>query len=214
MLTSLVIDTLTTYIPFRLLRPVHPTHHTSPPKGAVSNRSIINDFGVRLWTSALAAAIYGVIVYTSFHTWLPVHLVLHFDGLRDLSAAHSAALPYLIASSFPIGYAAREFIFTPATGARPDLADIRAKAFNPETASLLETLWYNVWGFSKRTRTIIQRTATLVAVVGAHTWLQVFVTIEGAEMYGAAGWAGIWAAAAALTGAAYWWVANVEGVSN
>ncbi|KAI4134529.1 MAG: hypothetical protein LQ347_001452 [Umbilicaria vellea] len=214
MLTSLVIDILTTYIPFRLLRPVHPTHHTSPPKGAVANRSIINDFGVRLWTTALAAAIYGVVVYTSFYTWLPVHLVLYFDGLRDISAAHSAALPYLIASSFPIGYAAREFIFTPATGARPDLGDIRAKAFNPETASLRETLWYNVWGFSKRTRTIIQRTATLVAVAGTHTWLQVFVTVEGTEFYGAAGWAGIWSAAAALTGSAYWWVANVDEVSN
>ena len=143
-----------------------------------------------------------------------MHLVIYFDGLRDISAAHSAALPYLIASSLPIGYAAREFIFTPATGARPDLGDIRAKAFNPETATLMETVRYNVWGFSKRTRTLVKRTATLVAVAGAHAWLQVYVTIEGAEGYGAAGWAGVWATAAALTGAAFWWVADVEGLSN
>ena len=40
------------------------------------------------------------------------------------------------------------------------------------------------------------------------------MTVEGTEAYGAAGWAGVWAAAAAATGGAYWWVANVEGVSN
>ena len=214
MLASLTIDVLTTYIPFRLLRPISPIHNLEAPKAAVSNRSVINDIPVRIYTTVLAAGIYGVIVFGSFGTWLPVHLVLHFEGLRDISAAHSAALPFLILSFLPAGYAAREFLFTPATGAKRDLGDIKNLAFNPETATLWETVRYNLWGYSKRTRTMIQRTATLVMVSGLNTMLQTFVTVEGSEFYGAAGWSGVWALAAALTGTVFWWVGDVEGVTN
>ncbi len=190
------------------------THSLHAPKGSVANRSIINDIPVRALTTLLAAGIYGVLVYGSYSTWLPVHLVVYFDGLRDISTAHTAALPFLIASFIPVGYAAREFLFAPATGARLNLGDIRARAFNPATATLGETVMYNLWGYSKRTRELIKRTATLVAVSGFNTWLQTFVTVEGVESYGAAGWAAVWAGAAALTGLMYAWVGDVEGVTN
>jgi len=211
MLASLIIDVLTTYIPFRLLRDMSPTHSTNPPKGSVANRSIINDLGVRFFTTLLAACIYAVTVYASFCTWLPVHLVVHFDGLRDVSPAHNAALPFLIASSLPIGYAAREFLFTPATGARPGLDDIKAKAFNPASASLLETIKYNVH-VQKRTRILLKRTTILIAATAIHTWLHTYVTLEGSEYWGALGWSGLWAGAAALTGIAFWWITDVDEV--
>ena len=211
---SLFIDVLTTYVPFSLLRPLSPTHDAEAPKAAVSNRSVINDIPIRLYTTILAAGIYGVVVYGSFSTWLPVHLVIYFDGIRDISGAHSAALPFLIMSFLPVGYAAREFLFTPATGAKRDLEDIKNLSFNPVTATLSETVQYNVWGHSKRTRTLIKRTATLVAVSGLNTWVQIYFTIEGTEGYGAAGWAGVWATAAALTGVLFWWVGDVDGISN
>lgn len=214
MISCLTIDALAAYIPFSLLRDVSATHRSRAPKDAVSNQSVINDLSVRIYTSLLAAGIYSVVVFGSFGSWLPVHLIIHFDGIRDISAAHSAALPFLILSFFPLGVAAREFLFTTATGAKPDAHDGKVASFNPETATLGETVWYNIWGHSKRTRTLIQRTVTLVAVTGFHTWLQTFVAIEGAESYGAAGWSGIWAVAATATGMAYWWVGDVEGVSN
>lgn len=214
LIASLIIDTISTYIPFRYLRPLSPTHNPEAPKGAVSNRSILNDLPVQLYTTLLAAGIYGVVVYSSFKTWLPVHLVLYFDGIKDISAAHDAALPFLILAFTPLGYAARAFLFTPATGAKRDLGDIRNLAFNPETATLAETIKYNVWGYSKRTRTLIKRTATLAAVTYIYTYLQVYGTVEGTEGYGAAGWACVWATAAALTGAIFWWVGDVSGVSN
>lgn len=214
MISCLTIDALTAYIPFSLLRDVSATHQPGAPKGAVSNRSIINDLSIRIYTSLLAAGIYGVIVFGSFGSWLPVYLIIHFDGIRDISAAHSAALPFLICSFLPLGLAAREFLFTTATGARPDAHDRKVASFNPETATLGETIMYNIWGHSKRTRTLIQRTATLVSVTAFHTWLQTYVAIEGTEGYGAAGWSGIWAVAATATGVAYWWVGDVEGVSN
>ena len=215
MASCLFIDVLTTYLPFRLLREESPTHSVeASKKGLVSNRSVINDLTVRIYTAFLAAGIYAVVVFGSFGTWLPVYLVTHFDGIRDISAAHSAALPFLIVSFVPTGYAAREFLFTAATGAKPDAYDKELARFNPTTATLSETIMYNLWGYSKRTRTLIIRTATVAIAGGLHTWLQTFVAIEGAEGFGAAGWSLVWAVGAALTGAAYWWVGDVEGISN
>lgn len=213
-LTCLTIDTLSTYIPFRLLRNPSATHRSVTPKDTVANRSVINDTSVRIYTSVLAAAIYGVVVFGSLGSWLPLYLVLHFDGLRDISAAHSAALPKLIGLSLPVGHAAREFIFTPSTGSRPDSFDDRIALFNPEIATLRETFLYNVWGYSKRTRTLIKRTLTLAAVTGVHNWLQTYIAIEGTESFGAAGWSAVWALAAVVTGTAFWWVGDVEGISN
>ena len=214
MLATLSVDVLATYIPFRLLRNVSPTHLTEVPKGAVANRSLLTDSMIKVFTVILPASIYAVVVFGSFGSWLPVYLVIHFDGLKDISAAHSAALPYLMMSFLPVGYAAREFLFTPTIGAKRGLGDIKGSAFNPETASLSETVYYNIWGYSKRTKSLIQRTGTLVAIGSFNTWLQTYVTIEGAEGYGAAGWASVWALAATITGAAFWWIGDVEGVSN
>ncbi|KAI9703610.1 MAG: hypothetical protein M1836_007380 [Candelina mexicana] len=208
-ITSLAIDILSTYIPFRLLRPLSPTHNIEAPKAAVSNRAIINDLPVRTYTTLLAAGIYSVVVYGSYYSWLPVYLVTHFDGMRDISAAHSAALPYLLASFVPVGYAAREFLFTPSTGSQSNRGDAVSSAFNPESATLGETVKHNLWDYPKRTQVIIGRTATLVAVTGFNTWIRTYASIEGSEIYGAAGWAGVWAAGAATTGVALWWVGDV-----
>jgi len=189
-------------------------HTAEAPKGAVSNRSIINDWEVSVYNSLLAAGIYGLVVYGSFVTWLPVYLVTHFNGIRDISATHEASLPLLMASFIPIGIAAKSFLFTPATGAARNLNDIKTVAFNPQTATLWETIWYNVWGYSKRTRIMIKRTATLAIFCFLNTWLQVAATVEGAELLGAIGWASVWATAAILTGTVFWWVGHVDGVSN
>ncbi|MCJ1315627.1 hypothetical protein MMC15_000947 [Xylographa vitiligo] len=214
LLTKLALDMAAIYVPFRIFRPLKATHAVEAPKGTVSNRSVINDWEVSVYNSLLAAGIYGLTVYSSFMTWLPMHLVIHFEGLRDISGAHEARLPFLIASFIPVGIAAKSFLFTPATGAKRDLGDIRQLAFNPETATLMETVEYNLWGYSKRTRVMIARTATLAALTFMNTWYQVALTVEGAESVGAAGWAGVWATAAVLTGTVFWWVGHVDGVSN
>jgi len=205
---------LAAYLPFRLLKVSSSIHNIKTPKGVAANRSVINDFGVQASTSVFAAGIYGVIVLASYGTWLPEYLINHFDGIRDISVLHNANFPWLVASYVPIGFAAKMFIFTPSTAAKPDAYDKEIARFNPETAALGETVIYNLWGYSKRTRTVIKRTATIVAVGGLHTWLQTYVVVEGAEGFGAAGWSSVWAVAAMLTGAAYWWVGNVEGMSN
>ncbi|KAI9795185.1 MAG: hypothetical protein M1816_000207 [Peltula sp. TS41687] len=206
---SLAIDMITNYLPFRLLRPLLPAHEPTSHAVSVPNRRILTDLPVTILTSLLAAAIYGVVLYSSYASWLSVHLVSYFDGLKDISAAHSPAFPFLVLSLIPVGYAAREFLFTPFTGSTSDPRDALAPAFDPATATLGETLRYNLWGYSKRSKSIITRTVTLMLVTGLNTWLHTFVTIEGAENYGALGWSAIWVVSSAITGLAFWWVADV-----
>ncbi|KAI9852665.1 MAG: hypothetical protein M1838_006122 [Thelocarpon superellum] len=189
-LTSLVIDLTTTYLPFRLCRPL-------------ASRSIVSDLPIRALTTALGAAVYGTVLYASYQSWLPIYLVVHFDGIRDISAAHAPAFPLLVATCLPIGYAAQEFLFTAATG------ETGKVAFNPTTATFGETVYYNLWGYSARTKAVILRTATLVFVTGVNTWVQTFVTVQGVENNGAIGYATLWSTAAAVTGLAFIWVGNV-----
>lgn len=209
----LAIDLLAAWLPFYSLKVSSSIHSVKTPRGVAVNRSVINDYGVQAATSLLAAGIYGVVVLTSYSSWLPTYLVFHFDGIRDVSALHNRNFPWLVGSFLPLGFAAKIFLFTPATASKPDNHDKEIAKFNPETATLGETVWYNIWGFSKRTRALIKRTATLVAVAGLHTALQTY-TIEGAEGLGAIGWSSVWALAATLTGLAFWWVADVQGIDN
>ncbi|KAL8653154.1 MAG: hypothetical protein Q9210_002275 [Variospora velana] len=208
------IDVLSTYLPFMLLRDSSPIHQSEVSKGQVANRPILNDVPIKLYTSILAAAVYGLVVYGSFRGWLPVYLAVHFDGLRDLSGAHEAALPFVTLGFTLSGYAAQSFLFMPALGAKPDVHDMQMAEFNPETASLGQTVWYNVWGYSKRSRTLIKRTATLAFASAMQTGLRTYITVEGVELAGAAGWAAMWATAAILVGGVFWWVGDVDGVSD
>ena len=212
--SCIAIDTTAICIPFLLLRDVSAFHQLHTPKGKAANRSIIDDFGVQTSTSLLAAGIYGVIVFGSFTTWLPSYLVTHFEGIRDVSSLYSSTFFYLCLIFVPTGFAARVFLFTPTMAAKPDEADMQLAKFNPESATLAETMAYNVWGHSKRTRTMIARTTILVVMGFVHTWLHTYGAVEGAEGFGAVGWASVWALAAAVTGTSLLVVGDVEGVNN
>lgn len=197
-----------------LLRGSSAYHKIKTPKGTAANRAVIDDWGVQTFTSLLAAGVYGVVVFASFTTWMPTYLVTHFDGIKDISSIYDSKVIALMAAFVPTGIAAKTFLFTPSTAAKPDEYDDKAALFNPETATLGETVIYNVWGHSKRVRTLIQRTATLVALGSVHTWLHTYLAVNGAEALGAAGWSSVWALAAISTSIGFWWVADVDGVSN
>ena len=210
----LAIDTAAAWLPFYSLKVSSSIHSLKTPRGVAANRSVINDWGVQAATSLLAAGIYGVVVFASYSSWLPIYLVTHFDGIKDISSLHNRNFPYLAGLFIPVGIAAKIFLFTPATAAKSDRHDKEIAKFNAETASLGDTVWYNIWGFSHRTRALIKRTATLVALAGVHTFLQTYVTLIGAEPLGALGWSSVWAVAATLTGLSFWWVGDVEGITH
>ena len=213
-LSSLAVDVLAVYIPFRLLRPFAPVHSAAPPKNSVANASIIADLPIQISTSLLAAGIYAAELYVGYQTWLPRFLAWHFDGLHSLSTAYDAQFPTLVLGFVPVGVAVKAFLFTPATATKPDGVERWNARFNAATATLGETVVYNLWGYTKKTRTLIKRTALLATVTYFVSWLQVYVTIEGVTSKGAAGWASVWGIAPALCGLAYVWVGNVEGMDN
>ena len=206
------IDVLSTYLPFTLLRDSSPIHQDEVPKNQVANRSIVSDLPIKLYTSALAAALYGLVIYGSFKSWIPVHLTVYFYGLKNVSGAHEAAFPFVAAGFLVSGYAAQSFLFMPALGAKPDVHDLKMAEFDPETATLGQTVWYNIWGYSKRSRTLIKRTATLALASAMQTGLRTYITVEGVELAGAAGWAAMWSAAALLVGGVFWWVGDGASV--
>ncbi|KAF2432021.1 hypothetical protein EJ08DRAFT_732776 [Tothia fuscella] len=205
----LFLDTLSATLPFYLMRRRLPVHAPTAKTGSISNNSVIMDWGIFAMTSSLSATLYSLVVYFSFATWIPVHMVTFFDNILSVEAAHTAQVPTLFLTFVPLGWAANTFLFAPATAAQLTLNDIRGTAFNPADTTLLSTIRYNVWGWSKGTKVVLKRTATLAALVGLSTWIRVWKTLEGTESVGAAGWAGVWVLASTLNGLVLRWVGNV-----
>jgi hypothetical protein len=173
----------------------------SAPSVAVANREIVTDFSIQASTTFLAASIYSVVLYFSYVTFLPVCLVTYFSNITSIAAAHSATPITLLPLTLVLGLATKTFIFTPAAAATPSRAEAKAAAFDPVTATLAETFWYNVWGYSARTKVVIKRTLAVVVVSGVNTFVQTFVTVRGVEATGALVYSGVWAVAAGITGA-------------
>lgn len=209
---------LSSWIPFALLRRPIPLHDpSSAPSGTVANRYILLDKTTLAATSILATSIYSVTLFFAYATFLPVHLVTYFDGIRNISSTHLgfAGFPVLILSLLPAGYAAWEFLFVSSTGvAEPSTTRTEAAyQFDPATATLAQTIYHNVWGwYTPREKALIKRTTVAAAVVGLNTVVQLFGTVRGVEVEGAVGVAGIWSLATVIVGAAYWWVGGVDGI--
>lgn len=206
---ALLYDVLSCALPFTLLRNRIPAHSSRVPRGAVANRSIISDLSLQALITVFAATIYGVIMYVSYNSWLLPYLITNFDGVRTFDVAHNSQLPVLVLTFFPLGWTAKILLFAPATAAKPNLGDIKAEAFNPAEAGLSEHLLQNVWGWSKGTKVMMQRTIVLAISVFLATWVRTWKTLEGSEVWGSAGWAALWAVASLLNGALLRWVGDV-----
>ena len=212
-MASLAIDIFSVALPVHLLRPLSATHALAhSPKNAVANRLILADPVTQAATSFAAAGVYACVLLLAYRSALPVSLAVHFAGLRTLEPAHDAPFFALLLWLLPLGFAARTFLFVPATGAKPDEADARRRHFRPATASLRETLAWNFWGWSRRERELIKRTAVLAATTALYVGSRTLATVQGADLQGAVSWASVWSAAAAATGAVFWWVGQVEEV--
>jgi hypothetical protein len=194
--SSLLIDILTVYIPFRLLRPLSPAHSAS------ASTPIAKSIDIQVYTTVLAGIIYSLAIYISYVLFLPEYLVTYFSDLPTIEVAHRATYLTLLPVTLIFGAAIRSFIFTPAVDAVPTRAELEAAKFDPETATLGETLWWNIWGFEKRTKVVIKRTVVLMLISGVNTFVQCYWTIRGVEAKGAAVYSGVWVVAAGVTGAA------------
>lgn len=195
------VDVLSSFLPFLLLRPLSGAHAGSP---TVANREIIVDRSIQAYTTLLAGAIYSVVLFFSYQTYLPKALVLYFDGIPSIEPAYASAsvLNSAPAASLAllIGLAARTFIFTPYEATGHTAQDDEVAQFDPASATLAETLYWNLWGYTAQTKVAITRTAVAMALTGVNTYLNCLLSINGIESTGAALYASVWVLAAFLTG--------------
>lgn len=205
-------------LPFLVLSP-RPTTTSDESVQRPSARSVSRDYQILGLASSLAAAILALALYASFATWLPVHMIRHFDNVRSLDQAHETTVVSLAALFLPAGLAAMQFLFLPAVGAsnrllaalEPLTHDDDAP-FDPETATLTQTVAYNLGlgskGLSAKSEVLVKRTAALALGSFVNTLVRVYGTVEGAEVSGALGWSGLWAAAIVAVGFGFEWVAE------
>lgn len=199
-MACLAIDSLSALGPFVLLRPLSDAHAASP---AVPNGEIVTDRSIKLSTGLLAGLIYGTTLFVAIKTYLGTTFVLYFEGITrvepELNTKYGATAAALLVCL--LGLAAHNFIFTPFE-TTPPTVDPKTKRFDPVTATIADTLRWNLWGFNKRTRVVIFRTGLVMLATWVNTYLQCSITVLGVEPWGAAVYASIWAVAAAVTGAA------------
>ncbi|OJJ51640.1 hypothetical protein ASPZODRAFT_55153 [Penicilliopsis zonata CBS 506.65] len=216
MLASFGITLFSTAAPFALLRRPSSVHDLShAPSGTVSNRSIIQDRATALYTTMAASSIFAVVVYLSYATWLPAQLVLHFENIPDITAAHAgpAGLPVLFLSLVPAGWAARDFLFVSSAGSTADHDEKEEGEEGQDGEYLVEAVCRQTWGrLSAKTRVLVARTFYLAVMLVLNTVVQVAGTIRGVDLQGASAWGTVWAVAALAIGFTFGWIEAVDGV--
>ncbi|EEH20253.1 hypothetical protein PABG_02512 [Paracoccidioides brasiliensis Pb03] len=180
--------------------------------------TILTDTPTTVYTTLVATAIYTVSLYTSFATWLPSCLVMHFDGLPDLRRAHEGPRGFvsLFTTLLPAGYALRDFLFVSCIGAasldRQEAPKGRKHVERPGEL-LVTSLYRRYWlGLLTKTRVLASRTVVLATMIMLNTIVQVVGTISGAGLEGAVGWGIVWAVATAVTGVVFGWIAAADGL--
>ncbi|ATY64288.1 hypothetical protein A9K55_004122 [Cordyceps militaris] len=165
------------------------------------NRDLVS-VPFQLLAGALAAAVYAAVVSLALRFVLPRVLVLHFRGIPTVAPAYAASFFALLPTAAVFGAAASKFLFAPYVTTGRSKEDDRIRQFDPVRASLAETVWWNVWGYTLRGRIVITRTALVTGMTAVSTFLACAVAMDGVTGWGAAAYALVWASATAATGLA------------
>lgn len=190
-LLQLAIGVVANTLPFCLLR---------PRPSAKATRKELVDVPLRLYTAALSTAVYTVVVVFALRLLLPRVFVLYFSGLPSLERAYGASYASVMPASLLSGLAASSFIFVPFATTGKAKEDDKLRQFNPAKATLGETICWNLWAYSVRTKVLIRRTAAAAFVSAARTLLVCCLVLKGVQPTGAAIYAAVWAFAALCTG--------------
>lgn len=215
-LASYAITILSTVIPFALLRRPASVHDLShAPSDTVANRAILQDRPTTIYTTLAATSIFSVMLYASYASWLPAQLVVHFEGIPDISAAHAgpAGLPVLFLTLIPAGCAVRDFLFVSSTGHSTATAEQKPGTEGRDGEYLIASIYRKTWcQLSNKTRILISRTLVLALGVLLNTIVQVAGTIRSVSVAGAFVWGSVWSVATLAVGATFGWIEAVDGV--
>lgn len=199
------IEIISIAFPTLLLRPSSPLHN---PKASLRNRFLLESFQVQNSTALLAIGVYVVVLWGAIKSaYLHPFLVTHFS-IRTLEDAYNETPVSLAIKVAPAGIAARTFLLNPSIAAQNG-AETPVEPFDPATATLPETLRYNFWFFSKRTRTLLRQTGVITAFMLANT-IQRTMNLRETDATGAAGYASVWVFATWVTAAWWLWVGDTD----
>lgn len=204
-LAGLAVDVAASFVPFLLLRSLSDAHKAA---SSTPNREIILDRSIQLLSTLLASFIYNVSLFLSYNVYLRPSLVLYFEGIHTVEPSQNNLI-ILGTVALASGIAARTFIFTPLAATGRTEEDEKHARFDAIDASLWETFWWNVWGYTTQTKVGIARTLAVVAVTGINTYVQVALTISGVDSQGALAYSVVWAAAAFFAGVGLGFVGEV-----
>lgn len=208
------IDLIANVAPFYALRSLNIHNRLQALRTEDAILAALNT--VNTLTTLFAAGIYGVVIYSSLFTWLPIQIVRHFDYVPTLEHAHGANLVVLILACIPLGFAAKNFLFVPSIAApgagRASKIEAQHKVFDPATASFSETLAYNLgiarhWGI--RDQILVKRTVVVVIMTLLFSLTKIYGTVHGASAWGSLAWGSVFALASSLIGLGYVWVGDV-----
>jgi len=210
----LAANVVSYFLPFLLLRPLSGAHSAAP---GIPNREIVVDRGIQVLTSLSSGLIYNVVLFLACRSFLPSILVLYFNDIPTIApAADDPVLlfglgkrPETVVLSLLFGIAARTFIFTPLVTTPRTAEDEQAAEFDPVSATLGQTVAWNLWGYTTQTKVSIARTAAAMLVTAVSTYLQCTLAIRGVESPGAAVYAGVWSVAAMFTGLSLRYVGSI-----
>ncbi|KAI6783871.1 uncharacterized protein J7T54_001747 [Emericellopsis cladophorae] len=193
---SLLVDITSAAVPFYLLRPLSAVHSRS---SKLHNRELVG-FGLQAYTTALSTGIYAVTIVLSLRLLLPRILVIYFSGLPTLEPAYSASYAALLPVALAFGAAASNFIYPPFATTDKVKDDEKIGEFDPATATLRETVEWNIAGYTAKTKVIVRRTATAAFVTAFNTYLACTMTVYGIASTGAATYAAVWVSAVLTSG--------------
>ncbi|KAK4245399.1 hypothetical protein C7999DRAFT_43066 [Corynascus novoguineensis] len=207
----LAVDVASAFLPFLLLRRLSGAHAAAP---GVANREIVADRGIQVLTSLHSSLVYSVVLFLAGRYLLPNTLVLYFEGIPTIQPAADASFlglgsPMTQLLSLLSGLAARTFIFTPLVTTPGTAEDRKNAEFDPVSASLGQTVAWNLWGYTTRTKVSLIRTAVAILFTAVGTYLDTALVISGVEPYGAAVYAGVWVVAALVTGLSLRYVGSI-----
>ena len=193
-LSALAVNVLSIAVPVYLVRPL-----TGRPAKTASNDDLV-DIPMQLYASVLSTAIYTVTLVLSLRFVLPRLLAVYFTGLPSLEPAYGATYVDVLPVTGLFGIAASIFIFAPFVATGKAKEDAELTKFDPVSASLQETVRWNFWGYTAKTKVVIRRTAVAAILTAVSTYLACERGMYGVDATGAAGYAGVWASAALFTG--------------
>lgn len=211
-LCSYAIVIFSSAAPFLILRKKPAQASTSPPKPPSS--PILHDRPTTLYTTLAATAIFSLILYISFATWLPTHIVAHFTALPDISVTHTgpAGWPVLFLTLLPVGYIARDFLFAGWARAVAEEDASEEEKGSRDGEYLVCVLYRKTWGaLGAGTRVLLSRIVALTAMTLLNTVVQVAWTVDGADAEGAGIWGAVWAASFLAVGAVFGWIGAADG---